>query len=143
MNILNIVLNEIKAARKSTPKGNINVTNNVKISDLNETSIGTDKTRKAINVGFMYTSEYAPNIGNIEIKGEVLIIEDAKQADKLLDGWKKNKKLDHETAANILNNVMNKCTFEALFLSRELGLPAPIQLPRIKPGQEPEPKAKK
>ncbi len=143
MNILNIALNEMKAIKKSTPKGSINVTNNIKITDLKETNMGTDKTRKAMSISFLYTSDYSPNIGDIELKGEVLVIEEVKQAEKIIEGWKKNKKLDQELAAGILNNIMNKCSFEALFLSRELGLPAPIQLPRIKQGQEPEPKKKK
>ncbi len=142
MNILNITLTDINAARKTTPKGSINVTNNVKITDLKETSIGTDKTRKAMTLSFLYTSDYSPNIGSIELKGDVLIIEEAKQAEKILEGWKKNKKIEPETAAGILNNIMNKCSFEALFLSRELGLPAPIQLPRIKTDQQGKEKKK-
>ena len=140
MNILNIAFNDIKASRKGIPKGNINITNNIKITSLEETNIGASKEKTAMKLGFLYKTDYEPEIGNIELKGEVLLMEEAKEAKKMLDGWKKNKKIEPNTAAEVLNNIMNKCTFEAIFLARELGMPAPIQMPRVRTEQSQQPK---
>ena len=132
MNILNITFNSINAERKGVPKGPISVSNNINIDDVEQVKIGLDETKSSIKVAFTYKTQYSSDFAFLQIKGEVLIIEEAKEAKKMVDKWKKDKTLEAEAARKLLNNVMNKCSMETILLSRELGLPSPIPLPSIK-----------
>ena len=142
MNILNITFNSINAERKGVPKGPISVSNNINIDDVEQVKIGLDETKSSIKVAFTYKTQYSSDFAFLQIKGEVLIIEEAKEAKKMVDKWKKDKTLEAEAARKLLNNVMNKCSMETILLSRELGLPSPIPLPSIK-AQPAEEKSKK
>ena len=142
MNILKITFNSINAERKGVPKGPISVSNNINIDDVEQVKIGLDETKSSIKVAFTYKTQYSSDFAFLQIKGEVLIIEEAKEAKKMVDKWKKDKTLEAEAARKLLNNVMNKCSMETILLSRELGLPSPIPLPSIK-AQPAEEKSKK
>ena len=132
MNVLNITFNEIHASKKSNPRGQINVSNNIKIESLEESNLSLEKDKKAIKISFLYTTKYEPDFGTIELKGSSLILENEKEAKEMLDKWTKEKKVDKEYAAKILNPVMNKSVLETILIARELDLPAPLPLPSIK-----------
>lgn len=132
MNVLNITFNGINAEKKSVPKGNISVSNNIKIIGVEEVKMGLDKTKMALKFLFSYKTTYAPDIAVIELKGDLLGLVDAENAKKITDKWAKDKTLDKENAKAVINNVMNKCTVEVILLSRELGLPSPIPMPSVK-----------
>ncbi len=132
MNILNITFNGINAEKKSVPKGSISVSNNIKIENVEEVSMGLDKSKNALKFSFLYKTSYSPDIANIELKGELLGLVAKEEADSILEKWKKDKSLDKEKAKAVINNVMSKCTIEVIILSRELGLPSPIPMPSVK-----------
>lgn len=132
MNVLNITFNGINAEKKSVPKGNISVSNNIKITGVEEVKMGLDKTKTALKFLFNYKTTYAPDIAVIELKGDLLGLLDVENAKKITDKWAKDKTLDKENAKAVINNVMNKCTVEVILLSRELGLPSPIPMPSVK-----------
>src|SRR5690606_25123677 len=81
---------------------------------------------------FTYVATYEPSIGTITLEGEVITMDDKKKSDAILKDWKKDKTLPAQTSQPILNSILNKCTVEALILSKELNLPAPIPIPKIK-----------
>jgi hypothetical protein len=132
MNIVNIGFTEISAKRQATPRGNIAITNNVKILSVEEAKMGLDNLRQSFKVIFNYKTEYTPNFATIEMSGEVLILGTADEAKNLLAQWAKEKKISPEPARIILNNIMSKCALEVIILSKELNLPSPIPLPSIK-----------
>ena len=92
--------------------------------------------QQSLKFSFEFASKYEPDLGSIKFEGEVIYLIDKKTADKLLEGWKKNKRLEQPTMTNLLNNILNKCNIEALILSKEMGLPAPIPLPKVNPPAE-------
>lgn len=132
MNIINIGFTEISANRQAAPKGNVSISNNVKIESVEETKLGISDVRQAYKVVFSFKTQYIPNFAVIDLKGEVLILDSAEEVSKMMTQWNKEKKLDVNAARVILNNVMNRCSLEVILLSRELGLPSPIPLPSIK-----------
>ena len=71
-------------------------------------------------------------MAQIQLEGDLLYLADDKLAKEIEDAWKKNKSLPKEVALVVFNKILHNCNVEALILSRELGLPAPIQLPKIK-----------
>lgn len=132
MNIINISFTGINANRQAGLKGNVSISNNVKVESVEETKLGAGEARQAYKVMFSFKTQYMPNLATIELKGEVLILDSAEEVAKMMTQWKEERKLEVNAARTILNSVMNRCALEVILLSRELGLPSPIPLPSIK-----------
>lgn len=92
-----------------------------------------------LRVGFSYTCEYV-NIGNIALRGNVLILEEKAKAEEIANRWKEKKEIEKDLLELVLNLAYRNCTLEAIELARKVNLPLPIQLPRIQV-QEKEQKA--
>jgi hypothetical protein len=120
-------------AEKSKPiKGQISIKNNVSITGISESKLNIDAKKKALKFEFVYNADYEPGIGKIEIGGEVIFLADEKTAKEALDKWKKEKKAPSEVGKSVMNHALSKCNIQAIVLSKDLNLPAPIQLPKIK-----------
>lgn len=132
MNVLNITINKINAEKHGVPKGQINVTSNIKTDNVEKTNIGVDDSKKTVKVNFTYKTTYQPDLGTIELQGTVLVLVTKDEAEKVLDNWDKNKKMDKDFASVVLNAAMKRSSLQSIFISRELDLPSPIPLPNIK-----------
>lgn len=132
MNIINIAFNEISAKKQNPAKGNVNVSNNVKVVSVKESKLNLDTTRKTFEIEFEYLTTYNPDVGSIQLKGRLLGIHQAEQVDELLSQWEKEKKLTNKQAPLYINPIMNKAVLETIILARELELPSPIPLPNVK-----------
>ena len=123
---------KLHAEKGDIAKGNIDINNNVSIKDVKEDnfSLGKDK-QNVLKFIFEFTSRYEPNVGSVVLEGELLYVEDAKKSKEILASWKKDKKLDKEIMANLLNTVLVKCNIQALILSQQINLPPPIPMPKV------------
>lgn len=132
MTIVGFGLNKISVERKSPIKGQINVSNNVSIKNVEEAdlSMGSQK-QDGLKFIFEFTSKYEPGVAEMLMSGEVLYLGEPKKNKELLNEWKKNKNLPKEIMTDILNTILMRCNIEALFLARDVNLPPPVQLPRI------------
>lgn len=137
MTVVSFNFTKIKAEKKETIKGKININNNVTIQNVEEKdlSLGNQK-QKVLSFTFEFTSKYGPDIGAIQLVGNVLYMEDSKKVKEILDGWKKDKKLPKEVMTPILNTILNKSNVQALILSDHVNLPPPIPLPKVHVGQK-------
>lgn len=116
----------IEARRFSFANAPIDISNN-------STVVSVSEDEGNLNVGFIFTSNYEPNIGIIRIEGD-LIVKDAKEnIKKVVDEWKKsnNKNLPENFAEEIHNAILSNCIVEATILSRDVQLPVPIPTPKI------------
>ncbi len=139
MPIVGFNLTKINVQREGVVKANIKVNNNIQIKDIKETKLrlGTDK-QKTLDISFVYTTKYDPKIGNIELEGDVLLLEEAKKAKQIEKEWKKNKKIPADYVEPVMNSILNRCTVEAILLSREVNLPTPVPLPKVQPKRQAE-----
>jgi hypothetical protein len=117
--------------RKNLMKGKINIANNVAIKDVGEVKISMGPNKTALKFNFQFTTKYQPDIGEILIEGDIIYLTSEEEAKAIIAQWKKEKKIQKDVMNPVLNNVLNKCNIQALLLSREMNLPAPIPLPRI------------
>ncbi len=134
MAIVGFSFTKMTVERKSFVKGKINIANNISVKDVSETELSLGKGKEpALKMVFEFSSKYNPDIGEINIIGELLDLEEEKKSKDIVKEWKKTKKLPSDLMNPILNHILNKCNIQALILSRDLNLPPPIPMPRINP----------
>ena len=51
---------------------------------------------------------------------------------EILKSWKKDNKVDKDILGPIYNTILSKCNVQAIVLSRDIQLPPPIPLPKVK-----------
>ncbi|TAL54304.1 MAG: hypothetical protein EPN86_03970 [Nanoarchaeota archaeon] len=140
MGIIGFNFLKMNAERLNPPAGKIQISNNASIKEVTEAEFNFGKSKQpGVRFTFQFTSQYAPQIANIELTGEVLYTAEQKKCKEVVSSWKKKAKLPPDVITDVLNTIMTKCNVEALLMSRELNLPPPIQLPRISETQQ-EPK---
>ena len=133
MTTLGFNFNEIRVIRKEGAKGKINIKNNVSIKDIKEQSLNLgDKSQSALKFVFEFASKYDPDLGEIILGGDLLFMDSSEKVKKILNDWKKDKKVPKDIMSGVLNTVLTKCNIEALILSQKVNLPPPIPLPSVR-----------
>jgi len=132
MAIIGSSFTKINVEKKAPVKGKINISNNASIKAVEEYPLSAKTNQKALKFTYGFVSKYEPKIAEISIEGNVILLVDAKKGEEILNSWKKDKKIPKEIMTSILNTALTKSNIQALVLSQEMGLPAPIPLPKIK-----------
>jgi len=132
MAIVGFNFNKINVEKKSFSRQKVNISNNVAIVNVEkaELSLGASK-QKGLKFEFNFKSKYEPEVGIIELEGDIIYLGDSKEVEEVLKSWKKDKKVPEAVMSQVLNTVLTKCNVEALILSREVTLPPPIPMPRV------------
>ena len=133
MTIVGFNFTKINAERKEAViKGKIDIKNNVAITSVQESdlSIGSS-SQKVAKFTFDFNAAYEPKIGSIKFTGDILYLADAAKINELLKSWQKDKKIDKELMAGLINTILNKCNIQALIMSQQVNLPPPIPLPKV------------
>ncbi|MBT3408034.1 hypothetical protein HN415_05125 [Candidatus Woesearchaeota archaeon] len=119
------------ATRLSSPKGKITINHDIKIEDLKYANVqGHGQTNNGLLVEFSYTISYKPSIGKIRLEGNFIdIIDNSKE---VADEYKKNKEMPLELREQYYNLINSKSLVKSIFLSEQVGLPSPINMPKLK-----------
>lgn len=139
MTIVGFNFTRISAEKSKSIHGKISIGNNVTIKNVEDAQLAMADTKKSVRVHFSFMSKYEPEIGKLELEGNVILLESAKVGEDLLKHWGKNKSLPKPLLSGVLNHVLDRCNIQALILARDLGLPAPIPLPKVNVQQEGSP----
>lgn len=131
MGIIGFNFLKIDVEKKKAITGKVNIKNNVTIKSITEKDINFADDQSGIQFNFEYSSTYEPDLGHINLNGEVIYLEKKKKVQEILNNWKKNKKVDKPLMTQILNNVLMKCNIQSLILSQNINLPPPIPLPKV------------
>ena len=133
MTVISFNFTKITAERSKGTKGKLNISNNISIKDIKSFDLQLGKNKeKALRFNFKFEAVYDPKIGNIELLGEIVYLGQEKDIKKTEKQWKTDKKIPKEIVEEIMSNILSKCNIEALLMSREIGLPPPIPLPKVK-----------
>ncbi|MEM4756252.1 MAG: hypothetical protein QW594_03905 [Candidatus Woesearchaeota archaeon] len=129
------------AAKREKLSGSLSVNNNITLVNVEDAKLAlADTNQTSLHYTFKFTSQYNNNtqqeIGLIELEGYVASMVEKEEAKKILQQWKKEKKLDNKLLEVIINYALERCNIEAILLSKEVGLPAPLKLPRIASKEE-------
>jgi len=131
MPILGINFTKIVSERKAPIKGQISINNNIAITNVEKHEIKL-QNQQSVKIEFEFTAKYDPNMGNIIIQGEVVVVNPPEKIKEILEQWKKDKKLPDDVLAPVMNNLLTKCNIEALVVGREVGLPPTLNMPKVK-----------
>ncbi|MBR9679105.1 MAG: hypothetical protein GON13_02450 [Nanoarchaeota archaeon] len=95
-----------------------------------------DSKKKVLIVGWEFISEYDltddQKLAKLLIAGEVIYELDTKDFKNIFDEWKKNKSINKEQLLPIMQNILNIAQVEGIIIAKEMNLPSPVQLLRIK-----------
>jgi hypothetical protein len=131
MPIVGFNFDKILVEKKEKITSNINVKQNVGIKNIEQEKLLIGSSDPVLKFDFEYKVDYEKT-GEILLLGHVLYLEDSKKIKSILEGWKKNKKIEPLLMQQILNAVLFKCTIKALNLAQEVNLPTPIRLPMVR-----------
>ena len=121
---------KISAERKPSNNQNINIESNASVTNVEELQ-SIDPKKTMLRIEFTFLCKYEPSVGKVEITGELLEIYDKDFGTKVLEYWAKEKKLYGEILQDVFNTMLTRSNVEAIIISRDLGLPSPIQMPRV------------
>lgn len=132
MTMVGFNFTKIDVERKKPAFGQVNIANNVNIANIEETDLAFGKPdEKGLKFSFKFDSKYEPDIGKIQLEGEIIYIDEDKKLKEIVKEWKKNKNVSKDIMTEVLNSILLKCNIEALILSKEINLPPPIPLPKV------------
>ena len=129
----NITFKSLDARRLSAAKAQVHINNNSTITDVT-------KDGNKMNVGFVFSCNYEPNVGVVRIEGDLTVEDTSENVDKALAEWEKSghNNLPKEVAEKVHNTILSNCIVEASILARDLKLPLPLPLPQVSLGKSPE-----
>ncbi|MBN1646239.1 hypothetical protein JW868_04335 [Candidatus Woesearchaeota archaeon] len=123
-------------AEKAKPtKGNISINNNLDLKSVEEVKMAVTENKAVLKLNFKFITTYQPDFGRIEFEGNVLFLDDKQKVKEVIDNWTKwikEKKFGTMITEQMIPNILNKCNVQAIIMSKEINLPAPIPLPRPK-----------
>jgi len=124
---IDLKFRNLEAKRFSTIAGGpVNVHNN---STLTKVS----KMNGRLSVNFVFSCNYEPSIGLIRIEGDLFLSDSKENIDGAIKVWERSgrKSLPTDMAEKVHNVIFSSCIVEAVILSKEVQLPAPIPTPSV------------
>ncbi len=133
MTVVGLQIHKINVDKQGPAKGKVSVNNNVAVKDVEKTDLTFGAAKQdALKFTFEFKAAYEPKIATITIEGTVTYFDQPKAIDEIHKSWKKDKKVPGDVMTPVLNTILTRCNVEAMLLSREVNLPPPIPLPRVK-----------
>jgi hypothetical protein len=141
MPIIGFNFTKISVERKGDVAGKISIGNNISITNVAQKDLALgDIKQKGARFSFEFSVGYEPKIASILMTGDILYAGDDKKIEEILSQWKKNKQVAPDVTVEVLNSALVRCNIQALVLSKEMGLPIPIPLPKVSAEQQKEAK---
>tara|TARA_Y100000034_G_scaffold14075_1_gene14713 strand:- start:22073 stop:22495 length:423 start_codon:yes stop_codon:yes gene_type:complete len=140
MTIIGFNFTKISVKRENSITGNISIKKKVGIENLRTKEMGLSTNQGALEIDFTYgvsfLNEKKKNVGNIDLAGNFVFLNEKKLITEVIKQYKKDRSIKQEIITPLLNYTFAKCTLEALLLSKEVNLPMPVQLPKLKVGKK-------
>ena len=132
MTIVKINLHKVNAERNLNSKGGqIKINNNVSIKEVEDLAFSVEG-KKGLKFTFAFNCIYEPDIGKIDVEGQVLYVDDEKKVKEIKKSWDKDKKIPMDIMEQIINASLHKGNIQAIKISEEINLPSRLPLPRVK-----------
>ena len=110
--------------------GNVRIDQNSSITHITPAGEGR------ASIGYRFTVNYT-GMGYIKMEGEMDFEGDS---EALMASWSKDGSMPPEIANVVHNTIVSTCLPSALLISRDIKLPPPFPLPRVKVQQKAKPR---
>jgi hypothetical protein len=138
MTIVKINVHKLNAERHLGGKGGqVKINNNVAITNVEDMAFNVEG-KKGLKFTFTFNCNYEPDLGKIEVEGQVMYVEDEKTIADIKAAWSKDKRVPVNIMELIVNAALHKGNIQAIKISEEVNLPSPLPLPKVKPQQPAE-----
>ena len=124
---------KINVERKEKLVRGMKVVYNMDIANVygQDFSLNKSKSHKILGFDFNFTVNYGPKIADLAIGGTVNFMLPTEEFDKVLELWKKDKKLPKAVSVPVINVILDRCNIKALELEQDLSLPTHLPMPSI------------
>ncbi|MEK6845890.1 MAG: hypothetical protein AABY26_03970 [Nanoarchaeota archaeon] len=137
MTIVKINIHKVIAERNLNSKGGqIQINNNVSLINIEDLAFEIEG-RKGLKFTFSFICNYEPDLGKIEVEGQVLFVESSAKINEIKTGWEKEKRIPMDIMEQVVNAALHKGNIQAIKISEEVSLPSPLPLPKVKAGPAP------
>ena len=137
MTIVKISLHKVVAERDLKAKGGqIKINNNVSIQELEDMNFSVEG-RKGLKFNFAFNCSYEPNLGKIDVEGQVFFVDTEDKIKEIKTNWEKNKTLPPAVMEQVVNAALHKGNIQAIKISEEVNLPSPLPLPKVRTAPDP------
>ncbi|MAG61167.1 hypothetical protein CL619_05240 [archaeon] len=143
MGIVKINLYKVVAERKLNAKGGqIRINNNVSIKEVEDLQFNIPGSA-GLKFTFAFNCRYEPDLGSIDVEGQVFFTDTEDKIKAIRESWKKNKSVPNDIMERVVNAALHKGNIQAIKVSEEVSLPSPLPLPKVKTGtRKAKPKVK-
>ncbi len=132
MTIVKINIHKVHAERNlSTRGGQVKIHNNVSIKEIEDLSFAVEG-KKGLKFTFSFNCGYEPDLGRIEVEGQVLYVETDAKVNEIKKMWAKEKRVPGPVMEQIVNAALHKGNIQAIKISEDISLPSPLPLPKVK-----------
>lgn len=132
MTIVKISLHKVVAERDLNAKGGqIKINNHVSLKNVEDMAFAADG-KKGLKFEFTFNCKYEPNLGKIDVEGQVLFVDTEAKIAEIKKSWDKDKKVPVEIMERIVNAALHKGNIQAIKISEDVSLPSPLPLPKVK-----------
>ncbi|MDP3916726.1 MAG: hypothetical protein Q8Q42_00370 [Nanoarchaeota archaeon] len=128
---------KINVERKKKLIKGMKVVYNMDISNVynQDFLLNKSKSHKILGFDFSFTVRYEPEIADMTIGGTVNYMLPENETKRILDLWKKSRKLPKEVSVPVINVILDRCNIKALELEQDLSLPTHLPMPSIGAGK--------
>jgi hypothetical protein len=140
MKLLGFNYTKIKAEKNKDNFKDLEINQKIDLIEIEKVNSSSFMAKEEIlAVSFSFKIDYKPEIGLIDLSGNILIGLEPKVSKEVLKQWKE-KKTPEDFRLPLLNLILRKCSVKSLEIEEELGLPLSVKLPRITATQKTEEK---
>ena len=131
MTIVKINVHKVTAERNLEARsGQIKINNNVTLKEVEDMSFAAEGKR-GLKFTFAFSCSYDPDLGKINVEGQVLYVNDELIINNVKKGWDKDKKIPMDIMEEVINAALHKGNIQAIKISEDISLPSPLPLPKV------------
>lgn len=126
-------LNVEKKEEEAKKGSDIRITYNVSIKDMQDYELKLQDKQKALKFIFEFSIKYIPEIGTLDMGGNVIYTEEKDKIKEIKEYWNEKKDVPDDLKSQLINVIFRRSNIKALLLSQEVNLPPHIPMPKIIP----------
>ncbi len=126
-------LNVEKKEEEIKKGSDFKVTYNVNIKDMQDYELKLQDKQKALKFLFEFSIKYTPQIGSLDMGGNIIYAEDKDKIKEIKKHWDEKKDVPDDIKTQLINLIFRRSNIKALLLAQEVNLPSHIPMPKIVP----------